>query len=142
MLYLPKREIKKAWGEWIYDLADWDWYGTFTFRFPVSQEEANHVWRKGWLRPLEKSLNRQVHFVRVLENPYDNPHYHALLAGTSEAGIHEWEDEWYTLKGIAKIEPYNRELGGSWYISKDLYKDTEVVFSKNIQKARKNFSLN
>ena len=123
----------EAYGEWIASLAEWDWFATFTFKYPTSPRTANHLWRKHWLRSLESEVDGQVHFVRVLEEG-DNIHYHCLLSGVKDQKPSVWARVWHNLGGIAKIDPYTNS-GGAYYIGGKCSQGYEVVFSKHIEKA-------
>ena len=129
-----KRLTEQAWGEWIESLADWEWFATFSFKYPTSPRMANHLWRKHWLRPLEDGVDRQVHFIRVLENESTNIHYHCLMSGIKNQKASIWERAWHNIGGIAKIEPYDCELGGAYYIGRKCAQGCEVAFSKNIER--------
>ena len=123
----------EAYGEWIASLAEWDWFATFTFKYPTSPKTANHLWRKHWLRSLEREVGGQVHFVRVLEDG-DNLHYHCLLSGVKDQKPSVWARVWHNIGGIAKIEPYTNS-GAAYYIGKKCSQGYEVAFSKHIEKA-------
>lgn len=125
-------KTEEAYGAWIESLAEWDWFATFTFKYPTSPRTANRLWRH-WLHSLEKEVNGQVHFVRVLEEG-DNPHYHCLLSGVKEQKPSVWARAWHNIGGIAEIEPYIGE-GAACYIGKKCAQGCEVAFSKNIEKA-------
>ena len=126
---------EQSYGEWIESLADWDWFATFTFRYPTSAKTANRLWRKHWLRSLEKEVNGQVHFFRVLEKG-DNIHYHCLLSGIKDQKPSVWARAWHNIGGIAKIEPYTSS-GGAYYIGKKHSQECDVAWSKNIEKTGK-----
>ena len=123
----------QPYGEWFEQLADWDWFATFTFTYPTSPTTANRLWRKHWLRSLEKEVNGQVHFVRVLEEG-DNTHYHCLLSGVKDQKPSVWERAWHGIGGIAKIDPYIAGGGGADYLGAKCARGCEMVFSKNIEK--------
>ena len=126
---------EQAYGEWLESLAEGDWFATFTFKYPTSPRTANHLWRKHWLRSLEREVGGQVHFVRVLEGS-DNMHYHCLLSGVKDQKPSVWERVWHNLGGIAKIDPYTNS-GGAYYIGKKWYRECDVAWSKNIEKTGK-----
>jgi hypothetical protein len=128
-------KIQKSYGEWFESLAEWDWFATFTFKYPTSPRTANHLWRK-WLHSLEREVNGQVHFVRVLEDDDDNVHYHCLLAGVRDQKPSVWERVWHNIAGIAQITPYINGAGGAEYIGKKAYRGCDVASSKHIEKAR------
>ena len=126
---------KEAYGEWISSLAEWEWFATFTFKYPTSPKTANRLWRKHWLRSLEKAVNGQVHFVRVLEESAegDRIHYHCLLAGIKEQKPSLWERAWHDIGGIAQIKPYTNR-GGAHYVGGKSYRGCDTAYSKNIEK--------
>jgi len=126
--------IEEAYGEWFEQLADWDWFATFTFRYPTSSKTANRLWRKHWLRSLEKEVNGQVHFVRVLEEG-DNTHYHCLLSGVRDQKPSVWERVWHNIGGIAKIDTYIPGGGGAHYLGRKCGRGCHEDYSKNIEKA-------
>jgi hypothetical protein len=125
-------ELFNETGNWIKSLSDWQWFATFSYKYPTSSKTANHLWRKRWLYFLEKEVNQQVHFVRTTENEADNIHFHCLLSGIGNQNPTTWERAW--LWGIAEIRPYNPERGGAHYIGSKIASGHEVVFSKNIEK--------
>ena len=122
---------EETYGAWIESLAEWDWFATFTFKYPTSPRTANRLWRR-WLHALEKEVNGQVHFVRVLEEG-DNPHYHCVLSGVKEEKPSIWARVWHNIGGIAKIDPYTNS-GAAYYIGKKWYRGCDVAWSKNIEK--------
>lgn len=128
-------KTEHAYGEWIESLAEWDWFATFTFKYPTSPRTANRLWRH-WLHSLEKEVNGQVHFVRVLEKG-DNLHYHCLLSGVKEQKPSVWARVWHNIGGIAKIEPYIFGGGGAGYIGRKCALECDVAWSKNIEKTGK-----
>ncbi len=120
-----------AYGEWIESLARWDWFAYLTFKYPTSPRTANRLWRH-WLHSLEKEVNSQVHFVRVLEDD-DNLHYHCLLSGVKDQKPSVWARVWHNIAGIAKIDPYTNS-GGAYYIGKKAYRGCDIACSKNIER--------
>ena len=128
-------KAKEAYGDWFESLAKWDWYATFTFKYPTSYKTAKRLW-KHWLRSLEKAVNGQVHFVRVLEESAegDRIHYHCLLSGIKDQKPSVWERVWHNIGGIAKIDTYVNSGGGAHYIGNKAYRGCDVDLSKSIEK--------
>jgi len=126
---------EQAYGEWIESLAEWDWFVYLTFKHPTSPRTANRLWKK-WLRLLEKEVNGQVHFVRVLEESEedDRIHYHCFLAGIKDQKPSIWERVWHNIAGIAQIRPYINGGGGAVYIGAKCSKGCDVAFSKHIER--------
>lgn len=129
------QKITLAYGDFLKKWS-WDWWLTLTFRYPVSQHQAERSWDK-WLSALEKTVNDKVHYVRATESQeYRGKvlHYHALLKGTKGQDTIKWENKWFKISGLAKIEPYSEDLGATYYIAK--YEHSELVFSKNLAKVK------
>ena len=128
---------EQAYGEWIESLAEWDWFATFTFTHQTSPRTANRLWKE-WLHSLEREVNGQVHFVRVLEESkeYDRIHYHCLIAGVRDQKPSVWARAWHKIAGIAQIRPYMNSGGGSDYIGRKAYRGCDIVCSKNLEKSK------
>lgn len=122
-------------------MADWEWYATLTFRDPQDPRFPN--WTKiGWKSAHNalQSFNNAL----VMELDYINPawvgcmelqkrgvpHWHMLVAGVENQRRMTWVDWWYAYYGIARILPYQQELGAKYYLGKYLMKDqTDIRFS-------------
>ena len=126
---------KQEYAKWIDSLADWDWYGIFTFRYLTSRETASRLWKIQWLHSLQRAVNGQVHFIRVLDED-DKIHYHCLLRGVKDQKPSVWARAWHNIGGIAKIEPYVYGGGAAYYLGEKCSQGCEVDFSKNLEKAR------
>lgn len=139
------RELKQAWGTWLSGLADWNWFATLTFRDPPAD-------RPGWTRVgwkysgkawntfinqvgLAKGLH-DVSWVRCREYQYWRgvPHFHALVAGVSELRRDEAWQFWFENYGIARILPYDPQLGAGFYLCKYVTKELgDIRFSENLK---------
>ena len=151
-LCIPKgiknNELSQAWGGWLSELGDraggWDWWFTGTFREPP----VNAVgWTKiGWgysgkawdALVNELGLTKGMHDIRwVRGREYQKwrgvPHFHALIGGVADLRRDEAWAWWFDKFGIARIEPYNRELGAGYYLCKYVTKELgDIQFSSGL----------
>jgi len=142
------QDLKQAWGTWLTELGDsaggWDWWATLTFRDPP---QNNRNWTKpGWGYTgrawkgfvanlgLTKGLH-DVSWVRGREYQHWRgvPHFHGLIAGVKNLRRDEAWAWWFERYGIARIEPYNHELGAGFYLCKYVTKELgDIQFSQNL----------
>lgn len=128
--------MREAWGTWLSELWDWEWFVTLTFRNPsMGRGAANKIWRT-WVREMEKSSGKAPGFFRVSERtPYRYaPHYHALMLNVDGLRRLKWLDRWVELAGWARVLPYYPTNGAAYYVSKYIAKDiSEMLFSDFIE---------
>lgn len=136
-----RREISQAWGNWVDGMADWEWYATLTFRDPADPRFPD--WSQvGWksahnaLRTFNSALVMELDWTNPLwvavgeTQARGTPHWHALVANVADQRRMSWVDWWYDHYGIARIMPYDRELGARYYLGKYLTKQlANVEFS-------------
>jgi len=137
-----KREkVCQAFGEWIDGMAPWEWYATMTFRDPQDPRFPN--WTKvGW-KSAHNALNK-FNNALVMDMEYQNPvsvavmelqergvpHWHMLVANVGSQRRMKWVDWWYEHYGIARILPYQEELGARYYLGKYFSKQqADIRFS-------------
>ena len=136
-----REEICQAFGDWIDDMSPWEWYATLTFRDP--QDPRFPGWTKiGWKSAHNalQSFNNAL----VMELDYINPiwvacmelqrrgvpHWHMLVSNIGDQRRMSWVDWWYEHFGIARILPYDRQLGCRYYLGKYLSKEVaDICFS-------------
>jgi len=133
-------DLRQAWGDWISGLASWEWFVTMTFRDPMvggtwtkpGWGYAKRAWREfvatiqpplgnvGWVRCFEMQQERGV------------PHIHALVENVNGIRRMDMVDWCFKNYGIARILPYNPNLGAGYYLCKYLTKElADVDFSAN-----------
>jgi len=63
------------------------------------------------------------------------PHWHMLMGGLGdERRMGNWVDWWHERYGIARIEPYNAELGARYYLGKYLTKEVaDIQYSTQLR---------
>jgi hypothetical protein len=136
MVKLMQTQISlgQSYGEFLGEFP-WEWYGTLTFRDKVSPRMAFKLFNK-WKVMLKKATGHRIEYVLAIEpTPSRNatPHLHFLLLGVGDEKEYEWEQQWYILGGLAKIQRYNPELSASYYLGHKLVSGTvDVVFSKGL----------
>lgn len=141
--------LKAAWGDFIdqvgKDLNGWDWFCTFTFRDP------NNPRYPGWTKPgwkyahsalrswadtmISKRLGDSIpYWLACMEYQHWRgvPHWHILVGNTGIGTVTEerrmdWVDWWWERYGIARILPYQEELGARYYLGKYLTKELADV---------------
>jgi len=137
--------VSQAFGNWIDGMASWEWYATLTFRNPENPRFPN--WSQvGW-KSAHNALNK-LNNALVMELDYINPvwiacmelqqrgvpHWHMLVANVANQRRMSWLDWWYEHYGIARILPYDAELGARYYLGKYLTKDVAALrFSPALQ---------
>lgn len=131
-------QLVDVWGKWLLTWK-WEWFGTFTFRFPVGEWRAQRSWDM-LIKEMEAETHDRVHYVRAAEqNRFRGavPHYHALMLGVRNLNPSSWQRYWGRIGGIARIEPYNPGDKAPFYLSKYAgTPDENIVFSKGIEFAR------
>ena len=144
-------ELKQVWGDWVDEVGmrkgGWDWFTTLTFRDRTAEEQALGWTKVGWAYSKRacneflghlgdlKGLN-DLWWVRCREIQAWRgvPHWHLFVGGV--AGLRRldlvdwWHDKGY---GFARVMPYERELGGRFYLCKYLTKELgDIEFSRNL----------
>jgi hypothetical protein len=132
-------EMVQAYAEWL-GTVPWKLFATFTFAWPVSDEQANTVF-KAFINEIEHRVRSPIAFVRGDEKrkagyglSESGRHYHVLL--TSQAALDPdsiakiWRMHGGSGKGqdSAKVDQYNAELPGTEYCLK-LINETEGDWS-------------
>jgi hypothetical protein len=147
------QELKQAWGSWLTEIGDriggWDWWATLTFRDCTDAEIARGWTKPGWrytggawdalVREIEgqKGMFRTTRWVRGREYQHWRgvPHFHALIGGVQDLRRMDLVDWWFQHYGIARILPYDRELGAGFYLCKYVTKDLgDIQFSGGLTK--------
>lgn len=141
-------QLKQAWGGFLTELGDraggWDWWVTATFREPPEYQPG---WNKvGWgytgrawgkfvkELALTKGLG-SLWWVRGREYQHWRgvPHFHALVGGVQDLRRDEAWSWWFAKYGMARIEPYNHELGAGYYLCKYVTKELgDIQFSPGL----------
>lgn len=144
----PRQELRQAWVEWISTLDDWQWFAHFTFREPIHPEQANKRFLR-FTRDMNRNLfgrrygeeGKGVTWVRGLEyQKRDVIHFHVLYGGG--VGVLRrltYVDKWWNdnNKSISRIQPYNKNKGAVYYMTKYVVKGGEMdiyIPQKGIQK--------
>jgi len=145
LFYLNTREqISQAFGNWIDNMAAWQWFATLTFRDP--RDPRFPGWTQvGW-KAAHNALN-SFNNALVMELDYINPvwvacmelqhrgvpHWHLLVSNVGEQRRMSWVDWWFEHYGIARILPYQEELGARFYLGKYLTKEVaDIRFSPGL----------
>jgi hypothetical protein len=152
--YQAKEVVRDAWGRWLSDSWDWDWWVTLTFD-PVSIDSggkfapgsATHTsvgWQRSqrswdaWLsriedKPAAGGLRSSFWFRGREPNPNRRgTHFHALVGGVAHLSRRDAWQSWFTDHGLARIEPYNPRRGAGFYVSKYVVKELgDLRFSEN-----------
>ena len=110
--------LKESWSTFLNNF-NWDWWVTLTFRNKQSTKTANIKWNK-WLKRLENEIDNKVGYFRVteLQRPRNCIHFHALMLNLKGVRRLTWKDEWDLIAGYARIYPYDKSRGASYYLCK------------------------
>ena len=146
--YNRKQDLKQAWGGWLSTLATWDWWVTLTFRDLETSLDAPNWTKPGWgytghawdrfVKELGETKGlHDLSWVRGREYQHWRgvPHFHGLIGGVQDLRRDEAWSWWFQRYGIARIEPYNRELGAGYYLCKYVTKELgDIQFSAGLQR--------
>lgn len=127
-----KQNLSSAFGDWL-NKYSWDWWATFTFK----KDKSPYGAKKAFLR-FVKDIKKDVYFFLVIEwhKWRGSVHCHSLIGNVSGIRRLTIMDKWYDIYGIARILPYNKNLGARYYLSKYLIKemaDWDFYLPKKIQ---------
>jgi hypothetical protein len=134
-------------------MSPWEWYATLTFRDPADPRFPN--WTKvGWksahtaLQSFNNALVMQLHYINpawvaCMELQQRGvPHWHMLVSNTGDQRRMSWVDWWFEHFGIARILPYQAELGARYYLGKYLTKEIADLQFSPLLKAKLNIDKN
>lgn len=136
----------QAYGDWIANMAKWDWFGTFTFEY--EDLPAERLRKKDFTKisygsavktfdlfmdKLTRLNGRPFYWVRVTEDSRwrSAPHFHALIGGAGYLKRYEVESMWKPMAGIAKVYEYDPNRGAAHYLSKTY---ATMEFSKDLER--------
>jgi hypothetical protein len=141
-------ELKQAWGEWLGELCDWDWFVTMTLKnpkgIPTWDKPGFASAKRAWGEFTKKSRPAlgELKWVRMFEiQPWRGvPHVHALVGNTDPSvrrmDLVDWAWERW---GIARVLEYDHELGARFYLTKYVTKQiADIEFSRSLVEARAN----
>ena len=115
----------------------WSAYAKLGFRRPPSRERAEDLFSK-WIAHMKVEEGHQdIQFLKVQEtwNWRENPHLHVLLATAKPMKVSTWEQQWFRLAGIAKVDPYDPDQGACNYLARKWVSGVaEVDFSDGFKK--------
>jgi hypothetical protein len=137
-----QHQINDAWGDFLQELGDehggWDWFVTLTFRDPDEQKRKTApTWTKpGWhyaqsaLNQFNKAIGKgkppsqKPFWVAMMEIQKWRgcPHWHMLVGGCGDLRRMDFVDWFWEHYGIARILPYDKNLGARFYLGKYLTK--------------------
>lgn len=104
-----------------FDGYEWQYFVTFTHRFPSDGETAF----KSWARKVEKLTGRPVNFAVFTERSTAGMvHHHALIAGVGALTVTALRDAWS--HGNSDVQRYDRGKGAAHYVCKG-YGSTRLV---------------
>lgn len=136
-----QEKVCQAFGGWLDGMTAWQWFATLTFRNPENPRFPNWT-QVGW-KSAQNAL-RSFSNALVMELDYQNPlwvacmelqhrgvpHWHMLVANVEGQRRMSWVDWWFEHYGIARILPYQEELGARYYLGKYLTKgQADIRFS-------------
>jgi len=136
--------VSQAWGDWVDSMTDWEWFMTGTFRDPTDKRFPNWT-RIGWesarrgLLTWHNALTMNLDYTNPLwvacgeAQARGTPHWHMLVANVEGERRMDWVDWWFEHYGIARVVPYDRELGARFYLGKYVSKSmAQIEFSPGL----------
>ena len=109
-----------AFGEFIAGLAQWDWWGTITFRNEVPCPDAGVKRVESWLDDVAKSAAPSMGYVLAEEfgGLGGRFHCHFLLSGVKDLRRTFWWSELFRRFGYSEIKPFDPDQGAAFYTAK------------------------
>jgi hypothetical protein len=128
-------ELKDEMGKWLGEIAPWDVFSTWTFS-RITQVGGAMFWARRHLRWLEEKAQQPIYaFVGVERGKSGGlVHLHALVGNVGHLKAYcgtplppgEWGRKCCMLHawpcGLARVLPYDPELGARYYVSKYITK--------------------
>jgi len=109
--------VSENYSEWL-DQIDWDYFGTFTTRYPLTLRSARRVMER--LGKQVNSPGSRMFWVAEDFEVREGYHTHALLkTWWSPNMIWKW---WFLRYGRAVVRLYEPGIGGTGYIAKYVMK--------------------
>jgi hypothetical protein len=129
-----REELIEAYAEFL-NRFDWDWFVTLTFRGFPSASKANRVFAQ-FIYELKKSAGGwDFRWFRVTEKGRfgGGLHFHSLIGGLKSAAQRtRWKCRWEQIAGDARIEPYDPDEDGIYYILKTLNTGGDYEFDMDL----------
>lgn len=127
----PKVTALEAW----ISSFDWNLWVTFTFRRVTFLPTAvRHLKRflKYHLPESENNISKRIKAFVVFEgqDARKGVHIHVLINGIKPEACSMIQDKWYRMFGKAEVEPYDKNVNGSWYLARKYIKPSFVDFDK------------
>lgn len=140
-IYYYKRKVVRCqegveeMGRWL-NRFEWEWFFTGTFRPQfenISTIGIKHCFFS-FLNHIFEKENKYAYFFMSLEIQGNRmiPHIHSLIKFNSLGNKNEiirkdWWKYWFDKYGRCRIEPFNKEYGAGYYLSKYIYKPDKLV---------------
>ncbi len=118
---MTKEDLIEAYATWL-GHYHWHWFGTLTFRRPVSTFVAEQIYGR-WISEVKDAQGTDAFsWIRVTERGAygDNLHFHILVSGLRDVYKWDWILRWDQLAGTADIFYYNKNAGGLRYMLKEV----------------------
>lgn len=114
-MIIPRAVYIKEVGEWL-GRYEWTLYGTFTFRRDMRTDSALKTVKRFII-----SLDSNARFVLAVRHYQyaGKPHIHSLIRGLEGCDCFYLVNIWYKKHGIARIFPYDKTKGASYYLAKN-----------------------
>ena len=129
-----RRELVESYAEFLMAF-DWEWFGTMTFRGYSGSSKAKRLFEK-WINELqEKAGGPEFRWFRVTEKGQSgtNNHFHVLIGGLEPKNQRaRWARRWEVIAGPARIEPYDPDQDGIYYMLKTLKVGHDFDFETNL----------
>jgi hypothetical protein len=119
----------QEYGEFIEDLASWDWFATISLSRRQSRFRAAPELNR-FLGRVRTAARRPIGWfvAEARANQSGRLHFHVLIAGVAHLDRKEWLREANRVFGNSKIETFDSSLGGSFYLAQNAFASEAAEF--------------
>lgn len=136
--------LRQEWVNYL-NTFNWDWFATLTFKNqPRTYTAKNEA--KRWLNAIQRQEKRKIGYYMCMEfTKQGTPHLHLLMGNLEGVRRDKYWKLWFEKNGRARILPFEKNKGVSYYLTKYIVKDEYVNFGiwevGNLELLRQQFLL-
>ena len=121
-----RRKMPRAYGKFVAGLAAWDWFiNPLSFRdrnpgFGPAMPDLALIRITEFLSRIQSDAGKLIGWVLAEEfgRLGGRYHCHVLITGVGHLSRQYWQREAYRCFGRTRIEPFDRQRGGAFYVAK------------------------